>query len=318
MGCPKRKIVPINGDNEGSSGVDQPTNRLIDCLSGQLNGQLGNKLPVGFNSLEEGDVHVSSYPGEVPILRSRNHKILLAYLSSRPVWLTTNQEISEGSGLRFETVRYGLRKLEAIGCIAKSQYSNCGLKIEVIKTADELGVKTKHSNLTVRADKIDRLYNKSIYLSQNDIDRLWPLISDRGFLAAQYRQLVQDFEAKDFEVANIKQALNYVEFQLSHKSLVDQYGNPVDEVPAYLMKALLSNGYYSRPRNYVSPEEHAEIELLNEEKRIAALRIETLKLRELNWWEGLESDHPAKIDKMMGSLESWISYQYQRYAGGGE
>jgi len=315
MGIPKRKVVPIGlGEDTPDSKFGRSTDSSIKRPNGQLNGQSGKKLPGGVNSLNNTATAPSPTEFGGLLLRSRNHRILLSYLSSQPVWITTNHEISACSGICLETVRYGLRVLEAKGCIVKSRYSNCGLRIEVIKTANELGVETQHSNSTLRLGKIDRLYNKSIYLSQEEIDSLWPRTAARGFLAVHFRELIQIFEAKGYELQNIKRALNYVEFQLAQNTLIDQRGYPVKGVPGYLMKALRENGYYSRPKNYISPEEQAELDLLAEERRITAIRSEAQKLRKVNWWQDLPPDHPAKADRVIGDKESWISHQYQKYA----
>jgi|GEM_PF-3093321 len=315
MGIPERKVVPIRvGEDDSSSETERLIDCSHDCSNGQLNGQLEKFLTAELNSRNMAVTERLKRSPASQSLRSRNHKILLSYLSSEQVWLTTNKEISVGSGIPFETIRYGLRKLVAIGCITKKRYSNCGLKIEVLTTAGELGIETQHPNLTVKADKIDRLYNKSIYPSQKDIDRLWPETAKRGFLAVHYRELIQDFKAKDFDASNIKQALNYIEFQLLNNALVDRFGNPVGGVPGWLMTALRSNGYYSRPKNYVSPEEQAELDLLKEEKRIAEIRKEAKELLMNNWWDSLPPDHPAKNERMLGGTKaSWIAHQYQKY-----
>ncbi|MGE4192455.1 MAG: hypothetical protein AB7E51_03630 [Pseudodesulfovibrio sp.] len=315
MGTPKLKIVPLAVDSNVSPSESEG---VIDCSTDhsivQFNDQLDRNSTGEFSSYNESDSDSFQNSHKRQTLRSRNHKILLSYLSSKSIWETTNEEISIGSGIPIGTVRYGLQRLVATGCIIKNRLSNCGLWIKVLKTAGELGVETKHPNSTLRADKIDRLYKKTIYLSQEEIDRLWPNISKRGFLSAHYRELVQDFELKGFDVFNIKQALNYVEFQLSSNALVDRSGNPVAGVPAYLLKALRTNGYYSRPRNYVSPDEQSERDRLKEEERIKSLREETVKLKSFNWWAELLPDHPAKRDRMLGDdLDKWILHQYQKY-----
>ena len=315
MGIPKLKVVPLEVDSTASLSKSV---RVIDCSTdhstGQLNVQSGGVSTGDFNSQNESDSDSSQSPHKRQMLRSRNHKILLSYLSSKRIWETTNNEISEGTGIPFETVRYGLRKLVATGCVIKTRLSNCGLRIEVLKTADELGVETQHPNSTFRADKIDRLRKNLIYPSQDEIDRLWPNTSKRGFLQTHYRELVQGFEIKGFDDSNIKQALNFVEFQLSQNALVDQFGTPVRSVPAYLRTALLGNGYYSRPRDYVSPEEQAALDRLKEEERIRGIREKAVKLKAANWWAELPPNHPAKHDrKLGGDSDTWILHLYQKY-----
>lgn len=314
MGIPERKVVPIEaGREEDIAETKQLPKQLPKQSTVEVNSQFETHATGKLNRQQDAVQDVGGNIVSAPVLRSRNHKCLLSYLSSQQVWYTKNQEISDGSGLPYETVRGGLRKLESVGCIKKSKNSNNGLKLEVLIPAGELGIKTEQVNRTGSSDKIDRLYNKSFYLTQKDIDRLWPKTSERGFHVAHYRNLIQDLEAKDFEPSNIKQALNYIEFQLSQNALVDQHGNPVGDVPAWLIKSLRSNGYYSRPKNYVSPEEQVEIDRLGEEQRIAAIREEAMRLRALNWWEGLPTDDPAKKERAMGTENSWIMRQYQKY-----
>lgn len=314
MGIPERKVVPIEaGREEDIAETKQLPQQLTKQLTVEVNSQFGKHTTGKLNRQQDAVQGLGDNIASVPVLRSNNHKNLLSYLSSQQIWYTKNQEISDGSGLPYETVRGGLRKLESIGCIKKSMNSNNGLKLEVLIPAGELGISTEQANRTGSSDKIDRLYNKSFYLTQKDTDRLWPKTSARGFHVAHYRELIQDFESKGFEPSNIKQALNYIEFQLSQNALVDQHGNPVGDVPAWLLKSLRSNGYYSRPRNYVSPEEQVHRDLFEEQERIKETRLKVQELRASNWWEELPSDHPAKLDRMMGNKESWIIHQYKKY-----
>ena len=130
-------------------------------------------------------------------------------------------------------------------------------------------------------DKIDRKESLSISpqhfegerllaLSEGDVMGQWPLLAKAGFGPDQIYQLVHHWEKLGITCKNVVQSLNHAEWFLGQENPCDAQGSPIVSPLGWIFTTLKRQGYYPRPKGYVSPQEQAERDREMEVKSLKA------------------------------------------------
>lgn len=118
-------------------------------------------------------------------------------------------------------------------------------------------------------DKIDRKESLSISPQYSEGERLlalshgevigqWPLLAKAGFGSDQIHQLVYHWEKLGIAYKNVVQSLNHAEWFLGQGNPCDAQGAPIGSPRDWVFITLMRQGYYPRPKGYVSPQEQAK------------------------------------------------------------
>ncbi len=144
---------------------------------------------------------------------------------------------------------------------------------------------------------IDRKKNLSI--SSCVLETTWPHLTRCGFGLEQLRQAVENLTALGKTTDRLIQGMDHIEFELEHGQLVDKDGQAVADPCSWAFRALAQNGYYRRPKGYVSAEEQALRDAEQEARAVLAARQKAEQAQFEAWRDGLGED--ALREAMQGS-----------------
>ena len=153
---------------------------------------------------------------------------------------------------------------------------------------------------------IDRKKNLSLFSSV--LKTTWPHLTRCGFGLEQLRQAVENLTALGKPTDRLIQGLDHIEFELEHGQLVDKDGQAVADPCSWAFRALAQNGYYRRPKGYVSAEEQALRDAEQEARAVLAARQQAEQAQFEAWRDGLGED--ALAEAMRGSpggpRDAWL------------
>lgn len=95
-------------------------------------------------------------------------------------------------------------------------------------------------------------------LDEEDIAFHWPELARVGFGTIQIRQIMERRAQVGETLEHIMQGLTYAEWELVHQCMTTNKGEPVTTPLNWVFKILATQGYFPRPKAYISPEEQAE------------------------------------------------------------
>ena len=101
---------------------------------------------------------------------------------------------------------------------------------------------------------------------------------------------MERLEQKGLPLSNIPHGLDHAEWELEHGLMQDKDGKIVSLPTNWVFQILAKQGYYPRPVGYVSPHEQAELDAIEECKRLAVAQEERLKAECAVWIAGLSPD----------------------------
>jgi len=272
---------------------------------------------------------------------------VLVYLTGHSGELLRYATISLQTGYSVETVRTIFKRFKKLGVLT-SQYGNKG-SIKGIRFSLDKNVFTRtepvdhplnlpvnlpvdhpQSNFTAGQTTqsptqsttqevgnvlIDRIKNLSISLAV--METSWPTLTRTGFGLEQVRQIVDTLTSLGKPVDRLVVGLDHIEFELVHGQLVDKEGQPVADPCCWAFRALAQNGYYRRPKGYVSPEEQA---LLDQEEEAKALLEAHRKAEQSQfeaWQAGLSPEELAEHLRAHpgGPKEAWLKHVWKEKGG---
>lgn len=132
--------------------------------------------------------------------------------------------------------------------------------------------------------------------SNENIAKQYPLLSASGFSKKQIEQIIFIFIEKEFDFADIGNSLMYAEWELTNAQMKTAEGYIIKSPTDWVFSILSNQGYYPRPKNYLSPEEQQEQE--NEAKLKA--------LQETEQREKEAKEEALKAQKQQ-KLQSWLN-----------
>ena len=237
---------------------------------------------------------------EKPVIKTDKQRKLLVFLSANPSITTTHAYISEALGQRKNTVRDNLNLFEAHGLITKKTVrvpgSGVALEIKLRSTGNihrngppETSTETVHRNVPLKIDRKDL----NLSISQEDMNIQWPNLVRCGFGPGQLAQIEGSLSRVGKPTDRIVQGLDHLEYELANDQLRDKAGQPVSDPCSWAFRALAQNGYYRRPKGYVSPEEQAAKDAEAEAKAVVAARQAAEHAQFEAWRDGLSPDELA-------------------------
>jgi hypothetical protein len=153
---------------------------------------------------------------------------------------------------------------------------------------------------------IDR--KKNLSLSSCVLQTTWPHLTRCGFGLEQLRQAVENLTALGKSTDRLIQGLDHIEFELEHGQLVDKDGQAVADPCSWAFRALAQNGYYRRPKGYVSAEEQALRDAEEEARALLTARQKAEQAQFEAWRDGLGEE--ALREAMQGSpggpKDAWL------------
>lgn len=146
--------------------------------------------------------------------------------------------------------------------------------------------------------KEEKTDEKLISLTNEDIAFHWPKLSKSGFGEHQIKQIVKRLSQVEKPRDYILQSLEYFEFEIE-KGIKDKHGKEVEDLCSYIFNALAKNGYYRKPKGYISAVEQAKIDLDKEleVKKELKKKEEILKFEKdyEKWKEGLSEEEKETL-----------------------
>lgn len=151
----------------------------------------------------------------------------------------------------------------------------------------------RKNTLSISSEEGERIRLEA--LGEADMAFYWPKLTGNGFGTYQMRQIIQRLEQRGLPFSNVLQGLTHAEWELEHGLMRDKEGKPVALPTNWVFQILAKQGYYPRPVGYVSPQEQAERDAAEEQKRFAAAQEERLKTECDAWIAGLSEDERSAI-----------------------
>lgn len=163
--------------------------------------------------------------------------------------------------------------------------------------------KIDRKNLSISSGEDENLktVHKLEALTEDDVAYHWPNLAKAGFGTCQIRQIVHRLPQVDMGLENIMQGLTHAEWELENGAMRDKSGQQVSKPVDWVFSILAKQGYYRRPEGYVSPQEQAELDAAEEEKRTAAAHETRKKAAFDAWLAGLPPEERASITAQPGS-----------------
>lgn len=158
---------------------------------------------------------------------------------------------------------------------------------------------------------------KNLSISLRVLQTTWPKLAESGFGLEQVRQIVDNLTALGKPTDRILAGLDHIEFELTHDQLVDKDGQPVSDPCSWAFRALAQNGYYRRPKGYVSAEEQALRDQEEEAKAIFSARKNAEQAQFEAWQASLSPEEMADClrDHPGGPKEAWLKHIWKEKGG---
>jgi hypothetical protein len=136
----------------------------------------------------------------------------------------------------------------------------------------------------------------------------WPSLARAGFGPEQLAQIETILAETGKPTDRVVQGLDHLEYELANDQLRDKAGQPVADPCSWAFRALAQNGYYRRPKGYVSPEEQAARDAEEEARDVTAARQQADQARYEAWRDGLTQDELAQAMQGHpgGPKEAWL------------
>ena len=148
-------------------------------------------------------------------------------------------------------------------------------------------------------------------LSEEDIAFHWPVLNRDGFGTAQIRQICHRLHKAGLAVDNVLPSLTYAEWDMATGNRKDAQGNPIARPSHWVFQTLARQGYYPRPDGYVSPQEQAERDATEEQRRLAEAQEARFKASCETWAAQLLPQERRHIlgDSAPGGYKSSIFHE---------
>ncbi len=273
-------------------------------------------------------------PPRLPITTTAQKTLAAHFLETGPV-VTTYAVIAAETGVPLGTARTIVDKFVAAGWLRKEQWGagrNRALSLAPTETLAAVwsGDKAAKSSLQVQQLKssyksIGQIYQpnpavednrgnaplkrerKNLSFSLETLQTSWPSLARAGFGLHQLEQIHSALAQLGKPADRIVQGLDHAEWELAEGKMLDKTGQPVADPCAWVFRSLASQGYYRRPAGYVSAEEQAELDAVNEAQALAQSREKTRLARFRAWEQGLSPQAREKaLEGRRGPEETWL------------
>lgn len=145
----------------------------------------------------------------------------------------------------------------------------------------------------------------------------WPRLFRCGFGPDQIAQIMASLSRLGKSSDRVVQGLDHIEYELTHDQLVDKEGQPVADPCSWAFRALAQNGYYRRPKGYVSPEEQALLDQEEEARAVFTAKKKAEQAQFETWQAGLS---PREMEEFLrecpgGPKDAWLKHVWKEKVG---
>lgn len=217
-------------------------------------------------------------PGEP---RTKSEKILWKYLEKHKNIVINYDDLSEETRIPKTTIRNILRRWSEQNILIKTKApGNTGLKIEFTPNRQTNG----HTlGVSILPSKIDR-EDLNLSISPETLQTAWPNLARKGFGLEQISQIEKTLTEQGKVLTRVVQGLDHAEWELENEKMVDKSDQPVADPCSWVFRSLARDGYYRRPKGYISPQEQAEKDLEAEAKAVLAAR-QAAEIKQFEVWK---------------------------------
>lgn len=248
---------------------------------------------------------------------TKQQQRVLDYLTRQGPHITDKSIISEALGIAPFTVRNILIRLTRIGLIERHRVGQ-GVRVAVLKNSahQSLGTTERYNHSVVPKGttewydqsplKIDRKKNLSISLET--MQTTWPRLAATGFGPEQLDQIMENLTAVGKATDRVLQGLDHLEYELANGQLLDRMGKPVADPCSWAFRALAQNGYYRRPKGYISPSEQALHDQEEEARAISLAQQQAEQAQFEAWRKALTPEALCQAMKgyIGGPKDAWL------------
>lgn len=146
----------------------------------------------------------------------------------------------------------------------------------------------RNNTLSISSENTDQeAVSRLDALTEDDFAFHWPELARLGFGTHQLRQIHQRLAQVNTRPDRIAQGLTHAEWELTAGQMRDKNGDPIASPVNWVFVTLAKQGYYPRPKGYVSPQEQAERDAAEEANTLAAARTARFEAEYAAWEAGL-------------------------------
>ena len=241
-------------------------------------------------------------PGEP---RTKSEKILWKYLEKNQTIVINYDDLSEETRIPRTTIRNVFRRWSEQNILIKTKApGNAGLKLEFTPNGQTNG---QAQGVSILPSKIDR-EDLNLSISLETLQTAWPNLARKGFGLEQISQIEKILTEQGKGLTRVVQGLDHAEWELENGKMVDKSGQPVADPCSWVYRSLARDGYYRRPKGYISPQEQAEKDDEAEAKALIDARNAADQARFQAWKTGLSENDFQEAMKGFpgGDRDAWL------------
>jgi len=301
------------------------TKPLSQPLSQSLDHSLGHSASLSLDPSQDPSLSQSLSQSRVADRLTKYQRAVLSHLLAARPYIIRYAQLGQAVGLGEATTRTILRRLAALDFIKFQRQRDGQIQgVSISFNASLCEQFTQGHSLSqslsqpvikplskpLASKKID--LEEEIHLSKDEPgERLlrlsdetfaqhWPDVFAVGFGTDEIRRVVESRRAVGKSNSRLVEGLDHADFELrelreNHGVRLDHKGQPVRNLAKYIFNALCPNGYYSRPKGYVSPAEQAEKDGEKEARRIMEAHKKREEAEFQAWCCGLTPEEKTVI-----------------------
>ena len=268
--------------------------------------------------------------------RTPAQRRVLNYFETHGSHVSNYDKIITETGLPYNTVRKGINKLIAAGCLSKTRWSQGSARgllftyhgqTGQFNRAEQQGnsngqndgaeqrgrTKEQDNGAEQRSTPLMKIDRKNLSISLSTLQTSWPTLARAGFGLEQIEQIHAALAQLGKSPDRIVQALDHAEWELAEGKMLDKQGQPVADPCAWVYRSLASQGYYRRPAGYVSAEEQAERDAIEEAKALIRTRENARQERFRAWLHSLSGEEKENVlAGRIGPEEAWLKKEWAK------
>ncbi len=132
-------------------------------------------------------------------------------------------------------------------------------------------------------------------LTEDDIAFHFPNLHAQGFGTQQIRQINHRLLQVELDCSQVMQGLIHAEWELENDLMRDKDGKAIQSPLNWVFRILAKQGYYPRPKGYVSPKEQAKLDETLELERVRLAYEETRQASFDDWHSKLSEPEKQKL-----------------------